>query len=204
MRQDDIGSKKAFVLTYSLRFPEKVPLNKVMNMEYKYILISGIIFLTTTSSFSESSWNIEIYKLKNNELISILQVIFYNLLVIIYYKFNNNKKKHYNQAKNYIKENVLKKFGSTGVQEILNKAVFEFLDYITVFPVEKGLQDKQERYIPDCFLMKKGSTALNLAFKVHTDVGKGFIKAINVKTKQAVGKEYELKDRDVIEIVFKA
>ncbi|MBN2126974.1 MAG: redox-regulated ATPase YchF [Candidatus Diapherotrites archaeon] len=104
----------------------------------------------------------------------------------------------------YIKENVLKKFGSTGVQEILNKASFEFLDYIAIFPGgTKGFTDSQGRIMPDCFLMPNGSTALDFAFKLHTDIGKGFIKAIDVKTKQTIGKEHKLKHRDIIEIVFK-
>ncbi|MFH1588409.1 MAG: redox-regulated ATPase YchF [Candidatus Diapherotrites archaeon] len=105
----------------------------------------------------------------------------------------------------YIKENVLQKFGSTGVQELLDKAVFEFLNYIAVFPGgTKGFIDSQGRIMPDCLLLKNHSTALDFAFKLHTDMGKGFIKAINVRTRQAVGREHELKNRDVIEIVFKA
>jgi hypothetical protein len=105
----------------------------------------------------------------------------------------------------YIKENVLDKFGSTGVQELLDKAVFEFLDFIAVFPGGvKGLVDNQGRCLPDCILLKNGSKAIDFAFKLHTDMGKGFIKAIDVRTKQAVGKDYELKHRDVLEIVFKA
>ncbi len=104
----------------------------------------------------------------------------------------------------YIKENVLKKCKTTGVQEILNKAVFEFLNYIAVFPGgTKGFVDSNGRILADCFLMPKGSTAIDFAYKLHTDIGNGFIKAINVRTKQVIGKEHELKHRDVIEIVFK-
>jgi ribosome-binding ATPase len=104
----------------------------------------------------------------------------------------------------YIKENVLQKFGSTGIQKILNKAVFEFLDYIAIFPGgTKGFIDSQGRTLADCFLMPNGSTALDFAFKLHSDIGNGFIKAIDVRTKQTIGKEHKLKHRDVIEIVFK-
>jgi (p)ppGpp synthase/HD superfamily hydrolase len=49
--------------------------------------------------------------------------------------------------------------------------------------------------------MKNGSTALDFAYKLHTDFGEKFIRAINVKTKKTVGKEYNLKNYDIIEII---
>ena len=103
----------------------------------------------------------------------------------------------------YIKENVLEKFGSTGVQEILDTAVFELLNFIAIFPggVRK-LADENGNILPDCFLMPPESTVLDFAFKLHTDFGENFIRAIDVKTKQMTGKEHKLKNRDVIEIIF--
>lgn len=109
-----------------------------------------------------------------------------------------------NNALNFIKENVLKKYSSTGVQEILNNAVFELLKCIAVFPGGVGkLSDSEGKILPDCLILPSNSTALDFAFKLHTDLGKNFIKAINVKTKQVIGKDYLLKHRDVIEIVTK-
>ena len=55
--------------------------------------------------------------------------------------------------------------------------------------------------MPDCFLMRSGTTALEFAFKLHTDLGKGFIRAIDVKTKRSVGKEHVVKNLDILEIV---
>lgn len=106
------------------------------------------------------------------------------------------------QALDFIQKNVLDKFGSTGVQETIDYAVFELLKYIAIFPggVSK-LEDSEGRRLPDCFLLKQGSTALDFAFKLHTDFGKNFIRAIDVKTKKTVGKEHILKHRDVIEII---
>ena len=49
--------------------------------------------------------------------------------------------------------------------------------------------------------MPVGTTALEFAYKLHTDFGKNFIRAINVKTKMTVGKEHVLNDGDIVEIV---
>lgn len=105
-------------------------------------------------------------------------------------------------ALNFIKQNVLKKFGGSGVQTILNTAVFDLLKYIAIFPggVNK-LADQDGNVLPDCFLMPPGSTALDFAYRLHTDFGKNFIKAIDVKSKLPVGKDHKLKSGDVVEIM---
>ena len=105
----------------------------------------------------------------------------------------------------YIRHHVLEKFGNTGVQELLDRTVFEALNYLAIFPGgTKKLEDSQGRTLPDCFLMPPKSTALDFAFRLHTDFGQHFIRAINVKTRQLIGKEYELKHRDVVEIIHGA
>jgi ribosome-binding ATPase YchF (GTP1/OBG family) len=101
-----------------------------------------------------------------------------------------------------IRKNVFSVYGTTGVQEILEHAVFILLNHIAVFPAGASkLADSKGNILPDCFLVPQGSTALDFAFKLHTDLGNNFIKAINAKTKQTVGKDYILKNRDGIEIV---
>jgi len=105
------------------------------------------------------------------------------------------------QALESIKK-VLKEYGSTGVQEILNKTVFELLDYIAVFPASPNkLEDSKGNILADCFLVPNGTTALDFAFKLHTDIGNNFVKAVDAKTGKAVGKEHILKHRDGIEII---
>ena len=100
-----------------------------------------------------------------------------------------------------IKKNVLDVYENTGVQEILNYVVFDFLKYLPIFPASPHkLQDSQGRIIPDCYLMPPNSTALDFAFKLHTDIGKAFVKAIDARTGKAVGKDYKLKFRDALEI----
>ncbi|MBI2176394.1 redox-regulated ATPase YchF [Candidatus Woesearchaeota archaeon] len=106
------------------------------------------------------------------------------------------------KALEFIKANVLDAYGSTGVQQALNAALFDLLGYIAIFPggVNK-LSDQFGRVLPDCFLMPPGTTVLDFAFKLHTDFGKNFIRAIDVKKKLPVGKEHKLQNRDVVEIV---
>ena len=105
-------------------------------------------------------------------------------------------------ALEFIKKNILEKFGTTGVQDVIDKAVFDVLRYIAIFPggVNK-LEDKDGNVLPDCFLMKPGTTPLDFAFSIHTDIGNAFVKAIDVKKKLPIAKDVPLKHRDVIEIM---
>ncbi len=100
-----------------------------------------------------------------------------------------------------IKE-VLANMESTGVQESINSAVFDLLKMKPIFPggVSK-LEDSFGNVLPDCFLMDNSATALDFAYRLHTDFGKNFIKAINVRTKRMVGKEHVLDFGDIVEIV---
>ncbi|MDD1662335.1 MAG: redox-regulated ATPase YchF, partial [Methanomicrobiales archaeon] len=98
---------------------------------------------------------------------------------------------------------VMKKFNGTGVQEALNFAIFSLLDLMVVYPVEDEhkFSDSQGRVLPDAFLMKKGSTPRDLAFRVHTDIGQGFLYAVDARTKMRVKDIHQLKNGDVVKIV---
>ena len=100
----------------------------------------------------------------------------------------------------------LKEHTRTGVQSILEDVVFKVLDMIVVYPVEDEHKwaDKQGRILPDAYLMRRNSNAKDLAFKVHTDLGDNFIRAIDGKTHMVIGHDHVLKDGDVIKIVAKA
>ncbi|MEK6914658.1 MAG: redox-regulated ATPase YchF [Nanoarchaeota archaeon] len=101
-----------------------------------------------------------------------------------------------------IKENVLNEYNSTGVQEILDYTVFKLLKYIAIFPASANrLSDSKGNILPDCFLLPEKSTALDFAYYLHTDFGKNFIKAIDARTKQAIGKDHQLKHCDALEIM---
>lgn len=120
------------------------------------------------------------------------------------YKDENKLNERQKHALQKIKETVLNVYDGTGVQEVLNLAVFDFLKYIAIFPAgATKLADSKGNVLPDCFLLPEGSTALDFAYYLHTDFGKNFIKAIDARTKRALGKDYKLKNRDALEIVTK-
>ncbi len=96
----------------------------------------------------------------------------------------------------------LQQRGSTGVQAVLNHAVFDLLKCKPIYPGGVGkLEDSEGRVIPDCFLMPGEATALDFAFRLHTDFGKNFVKAINVRTKLPIGKDHALGFGDIVEIM---
>jgi hypothetical protein len=101
---------------------------------------------------------------------------------------------------------VMKQTSGTGVQQAINRAVFELLERIVVYPVEDENHycNKQGEVLPDAFLMKKGSTPHDLANQVHTDIGKGFLYAIDARTKMRIKESHQLKDGDIIKIVTAA
>ena len=98
---------------------------------------------------------------------------------------------------------VFKKIPSTGIQKILNSAVFDSLNFIVVYPVEDEtkLTNKDGVVLPDTKLLPKDSTAKDLASLIHADIAKGFLHAIDCKTKQRISGDQKLKNGDVIKIV---
>ncbi len=100
----------------------------------------------------------------------------------------------------------LQKMESTGVQAVLEDVVFKVLDMIIIYPVEDEHHwtDKQGRCLPDCYLMRRGSNAKDLAYKVHTDLGDNFIRAVDGKSHMTIGQDHVLQDGDVIKIVARA
>ncbi len=121
------------------------------------------------------------------------------------FKINNPEKLTENQTKalETIREKILLNLGSTGVQDAVNMAFFELLSMITVYPVEdlEHLADHNGRVLPDAYLVPYGTTARQLAFIVHTELGEGFIYAVEARERKRVGEDYVLKDRDVISII---
>ncbi len=106
------------------------------------------------------------------------------------------------KALDYMKAN-MEKYGGTGIQQCIEDAAYKMLDLIVVYPVEdeNKFTDHFGRVLPDAFLVPRGSTAKDLAYKIHTDLGDKFIRAVNARTKRTVGADYELQDGDIIRIV---
>jgi ribosome-binding ATPase YchF (GTP1/OBG family) len=107
------------------------------------------------------------------------------------------------KALEVIREKILLDFGSTGVQEAVNTAFFKLLNMITVYPVEdlEHLSNHEGRVLPDAYLVPYGTTARQLAYIIHTELGEGFIYAVEAREGKRVGEDHVLKDRDVVSIV---
>ncbi|MCI5738031.1 MAG: redox-regulated ATPase YchF [Methanobrevibacter ruminantium] len=114
-------------------------------------------------------------------------------------KLNANQIK----ALEYIQTNILDVYGSTGIQEALNTAVFDLLDMIVVYPVgdEHKLTDQKGNVLPDAFLVPKGSTPREFAYIIHTDIGDKFMHAVDARKSMRIASDYELQDRDIIKII---
>lgn len=102
-----------------------------------------------------------------------------------------------------IKKRILTPFGTTGVQEALNAAYFKLLKCIVVYPVEdiEKLCNHKDEVLPDAYIVPYGTTARQLAYLIHTELGNSFIYAIEAHEKKRIGEDHVLKDRDVITII---
>ncbi len=98
---------------------------------------------------------------------------------------------------------VLSKIKSTGIQNALNSAVLDVLKSIVVYPVEDENKfcNRDGVVFPDAKILPEGATAKDLAETIHADIAKGFLHAIDCKTKQRIGAVQKLKNGDVIKIV---
>jgi len=98
---------------------------------------------------------------------------------------------------------VVGEFGGTGVQEGLDSAVYDFLNYFTAYPVENENQwtDGSGNILPDAFLLREGSTPRDLAYTIHSDIGDAYHHAVDGRTKQRISDSTELEEGDVVKIV---
>ena len=96
--------------------------------------------------------------------------------------------------------------GGTGIVGSVNAAVYDLLDRVTVYPVENATRwtDGQGRVLPDAHLLARGSTPRDLAYAVHSDIGEGYLHAVDARSERRISDEYELDEGDVIRIVSTA
>jgi ribosome-binding ATPase YchF (GTP1/OBG family) len=107
------------------------------------------------------------------------------------------------KALEIIHDKILQRHGTTGVQEAINTAFFKLLNMIVVYTVEDAekLSDHNGRVLPDARLVPQGTTARELAYIIHTELGESFIHAVDARTKMRRGEEYTVRDKDVVSIV---
>jgi len=121
------------------------------------------------------------------------------------FNINNPEKLTQTQVKalETIRQKILLKYGSTGVQGAINTAFFRLLHMIVVYPVEdvEHLTDHEGRVLPDAYLVPYGTTAREFAYMIHTELGDTFIYAVEARQKNRIGESHVLKDRDVISII---
>ena len=106
-------------------------------------------------------------------------------------------------ALEHISKAILGEYLRTGVQFAINVAVFKMLRMNTVYPVSDvaKFSDNSGNVLPDVFLMSSGSTVMDLAQSIHSDLARGLIYAIDVRSGLRLPVDYQLKDRDVLSIV---
>ncbi|MGC2161207.1 MAG: TGS domain-containing protein, partial [Silvibacterium sp.] len=107
------------------------------------------------------------------------------------------------RALELVKEKVLSVYGATGVQQAIDQAYFGLLKAVVVYPVEDEtkLSDKNGNVLPDAYVMNGGSTAVDLARRIHSDLAATFLYAIDARTGMRLSSDYVLKDRDIVKII---
>ena len=86
----------------------------------------------------------------------------------------------------------------------MDSVVFDELDQIVVYPVqdETHWTDGEGKVLPDAFVLQRALKPRRCS--KHTDLGDGFIKGIDGRTKRVVGADHELADGDVLKIHSKS
>jgi ribosome-binding ATPase YchF (GTP1/OBG family) len=93
-------------------------------------------------------------------------------------------------------------YDGTGVQTVLETALFDVLGVVPVFPGSaNGIVTDEGKVLRDCFLLPPEATVEEFAYTIHTDIGDGLLHGIDCRSKRQVGGDHELDDRAVIELV---
>ncbi|MCS7143184.1 MAG: redox-regulated ATPase YchF [Aigarchaeota archaeon] len=102
-----------------------------------------------------------------------------------------------------VNERILRKYMRTGVQFAINFAVFKLLRMNVVYPVYDlhKYTDSKGNVLPDAYLLPSDAAVKDLAERIHKDLAKGLLYAIDARTGVRLPADYKLKDRDVVKIV---
>ncbi len=98
---------------------------------------------------------------------------------------------------------LMERWGSTGVQPALETMVFSRLRQMVVYPVEDetAWTDGRGRVLPDALLVPEGIAARAVAYRVHTDLGENFVRAIDGRTHRALAADHPLEPNSVVRVV---
>jgi ribosome-binding ATPase YchF (GTP1/OBG family) len=115
----------------------------------------------------------------------------------------NKLNRHQREGLESIRVKILDKWSSTGIQQAINTAFLDLLKMIVVYPVLDAdkLTDHNGNVLPEAYLVPRGIKAKDFASLIHTELGEGFLYAIDVKSGNRVGEDYLLKNNDVISII---
>ncbi|WP_256545117.1 redox-regulated ATPase YchF [Halobellus inordinatus] len=92
-------------------------------------------------------------------------------------------------------------FGGTGVQDVLESALFDVMGAIAIFPGSANGRADSQGVFRDCFILPEDSTTEDFAYHLHSDIGDGLLHGIDCRSNRQVGSDHELEHRDVVEIV---
>ncbi len=98
---------------------------------------------------------------------------------------------------------LLSQWGSTGVQQALETMVFQRLNRVVVFPVEdeQHWTDSRGRVLPDAFLVPAGTPVREVAYRVHSELGEKFVRAIDGRTHRALAADHPVDAGAVLRFV---
>jgi len=90
----------------------------------------------------------------------------------------------------------------TGIVSLFQYVIFDLLDQIVVFPVQDDNQwiDGEGKILPDAFIVKNGIQTKDFAYHIHTELGDGFIRGTDARSKRTIGADHSLSNLDVIKI----
>ncbi|SDM34822.1 hypothetical protein SAMN04487949_1361 [Halogranum gelatinilyticum] len=95
----------------------------------------------------------------------------------------------------------MNEYDGTGVQDALERALFDVMGAIAIFPGSANGSKDEKGVFRDCFILPEGSTTEDFAYHLHSDIGDGLLHGMDCRAKRQIGSSHELTHRDVVEIV---
>ncbi|SEP26139.1 hypothetical protein SAMN04487948_12840 [Halogranum amylolyticum] len=92
-------------------------------------------------------------------------------------------------------------YEGTGVQAALERALFDVMGAIAIFPGSANGSKDEKGVFRDCFILPENSTTEDFAYHLHSDIGDGLLHGVDCRAKRQIGSDHDLTHRDVVEIV---